>query len=77
MVTRPILLIAFENVAGHITNLKTVKSWVDEMLAERKNLEECIRILRERAENEDVTMVTDIRILINEVEHESRIRSMG
>ena len=77
MASRPILAVAFENVAGHISNLETVKEWVDELLSEKLSLEECIAQLRERSAERDVTFGTDIRILINEIEHISREKASG
>ncbi|MFW9919547.1 MAG: hypothetical protein ACFFED_08110 [Candidatus Thorarchaeota archaeon] len=77
MTSRPILLVAFENAAGHIANLEIVKQWVDELLSEGLPLAECILNLQERSMEEDVTFRTDIRILINEIEHISREKTSG
>ena len=75
MDSRPILLVAFENTASHISNLETVKEWIDELLSEKLPLNECILKLQERSAEQDVTFRTDIRILINEIEHISREKS--
>ena len=72
MTPQTILLTAFQNVAGHISNLETVHTWINEIVAEGISIEEGIVELKSRAENEDVTFLTDIRILINEIEHLSR-----
>jgi len=71
------LLAAFENVAGHISNLELVKEWIEEMLSEKLSLEDSVAKLRERSAQEDVTVMTDIRILINEIEHISREKTSG
>jgi polyhydroxyalkanoate synthesis regulator phasin len=66
---------AFENVAGHIANLELVQSLVKEALAEEATLDDTIRFLRERTQEAEVTIQTDIRILINEIEHLRREKS--
>ena len=66
---------AFENVAAHISNLETVKELVDTLESEDLSLTESITRLEEEIENAEVTLRTDIRILINECRHlESRMR---
>ncbi len=77
MTSRPILLVAFENVAGHISNLDIVKQWIDEIISENLSLEESITKLKDRSTEEDVTFGTDIRILINEIEHIAREKTSG
>ncbi len=77
MTSRPILLVAFENVAGHISNLEIMKQWINEAISEKLSLEESIAKLKERSAEEDVTFGTDIRILINEIEHIAREKASG
>ena len=77
MTSLTILSIAFQNVAGHISNLEVVKKWVEEIIAAQASLENSISELRSRSEQEDVTFRTDIRILINEIEHLSREKTSG
>ncbi len=66
---------AFENVAGHLANLELIQSLVEEALAEVITLDESIRFLKEKTQENDVTVQTDIRILINEIEHLRREKS--
>lgn len=66
---------AFENVAGHLANLELIQSLVEEALAENFTLDRSIHFLRERTQENDVTVQTDIRILINEIEHLRREKS--
>ncbi len=72
MTPQTILLTAFQNVAGHISNLEIVRKWIDEIVADGISIDTGVTELRSRAEKEDVTFQTDIRILINEIEHLSR-----
>jgi hypothetical protein len=77
LTSQDILRTAFQNVAGHISNLEIVKQWVEELLSEPTSLENCINDLKSKSEKEDVTFRTDIRILINEIEHLSREKTSG
>ncbi|MFW9850091.1 MAG: hypothetical protein ACFFF4_13215 [Candidatus Thorarchaeota archaeon] len=65
---------AFENVAGHIANLEEIQILVDKMVEERQSTTKCIQLLEEKMAEAEVTLVTDIRILINELHHISRER---
>ena len=66
---------AFENVASHISNLETVKKLVNTLESENLSPPELIARLQEEIEDAEVTLRTDIRILINECRHlESRMR---
>ncbi len=58
---------AFENVAAHITNLSEMKRIIEEIAAQAKTINEAIRILETIRERAEVTLRTDIRILINEI----------
>lgn len=61
--------VAFEKVAGHITNLEEIKRIVDELVVRSHTLESSIKSLERMTENAEVTLKTDIRILINECRH--------
>ena len=67
--TSSILRAAFENVASHISNLDEVKELVDEIEKKSDSLESVLRELESRLEDAEVTLRTDIRILINECRH--------
>jgi len=70
-----IIRTAFENVATHISNLETMKNLVDTLESENLSPSELIERLQEKIEDAEVTLRTDIRILINECRHlESRMR---
>ncbi len=71
-----ILRTAFANVASHITNLETVKLLIDEIENKADSLDSILSELESRLEESEVTLRTDIRILINECRHlESRMTS--
>jgi len=72
MITNHPLRQAFENVAGHITNLEEIQILVDKIVEEGQSTAKCIQLLEEKMVEAEVTLVTDIRILINEVQHISR-----
>ena len=64
---------AFDNIASHISNLETVKTIVDDLESEDLSFDAIIEILQKKIEDAEVTLRTDIRILINECRHlESR-----
>lgn len=66
---------AFENVASHISNLETAKKLVDTLESEDLTSTELIERLQKELEDTEVTLKTDIRILINECRHlESRMK---
>ncbi|MHA2046332.1 MAG: hypothetical protein ACW99G_16220 [Candidatus Thorarchaeota archaeon] len=67
--TGSILHTAFEKVAPHISNLDDVRSIVDELEKKADSIDSIIQKLEERMEGAEVTLRTDIRILINECRH--------
>ena len=64
-----ILQTAFEKVAPHISNLETMKELVVEIEKKTDSLESVLNELESRLEDAEVTLKTDIRILINECRH--------
>jgi len=70
-----ILQLSFENVAGHISNLDIVRALIDEVSGECESLQETIAMLETKMADAEVTLVTDIRILINEIHHRTREKS--
>ncbi|MHA1905824.1 MAG: hypothetical protein ACW98Y_00895 [Candidatus Thorarchaeota archaeon] len=75
MTSRHTLQLAFENVAGHIANLDEMQNLVREMVEAKLSVPECIDQLESKMTDAEVTLVTDIRILINELHHMSREKS--
>ena len=66
---------AFDNIASHISNLETVKTIVDDLESEDLSFDAIIEILQKKIEDAEVTLRTDIRILINECHHLERRKS--
>ncbi len=66
---------AFDNIASHISNLETVKTIVDDLESEVLSFDAIIEILEKKIEDAEVTLRTDIRILINECRHLERRKS--
>jgi hypothetical protein len=60
---------AFRHVAGYMTNINSVKTIIEEIVEEATSVEETITLLTARLKTVDVTVQTDIQILINEVKH--------
>ncbi len=67
--TGSVLRTAFEKVAPHISNLDEIKALVDEIERKADSQDSIISELEKRLENAEVTLRTDIRILINECRH--------
>ena len=71
--TSLVIRTAFDNIASHISNLETVKTIVDDLESENLSFDAVIELLQKKIEDAEVTLRTDIRILINECHHlESR-----
>jgi hypothetical protein len=67
---------AFDNVASHISNIDAIKLLVDEIESENLITDAIIDTLQNKIEDSEVTLRTDIRILINECRHlESRTKN--
>ena len=67
--TGSILRTAFENVAPHISNLDEIKTLIDEVEKRASSPEMVLSELESKLDNAEVTLKTDIRILINECRH--------
>jgi len=71
--TDSVIQTAFQNIASHISNLDIVKKLVDELESENLPFDAVIETLQKKIIDAEVTLRTDIRILINECRHlESR-----
>ena len=64
-----LFLRAFENSAGHMANLDSVKSIVQGITGHGHSIDDIIQILEHEIEKAEVTLRTDLRILINETQH--------
>jgi len=67
--TDSILKTAFENIATHISNMDSVRELIEELESQKKPIDLIITMLEKRSEEAEVTLKTDIRILINECRH--------
>ena len=67
---------AFDNIASHISNIDTIRDLVDRLESEDLSIDVVIETLQKKNEGAEVTLRTDIRILINECRHlKSRMSS--
>ncbi|MHA2142035.1 MAG: hypothetical protein ACXADC_03065 [Candidatus Thorarchaeota archaeon] len=64
-----LILRAFENSAGHMANLDAIRSIVEGLAGQDHSLEDILKSLEREMEEAEVTLRTDLRILINEVRH--------
>lgn len=61
---------SFEQAAAHLANLGPVRNIIDDLLKESRSIEGFLARLEEyERTGQDVTIRTDIRILINEIRH--------
>ena len=60
---------AFGRVASHISNIESMKEIVDETVRAESSLQSAVASLEARLADAEVTLRTDIRILINECRH--------
>ncbi|MGY5871714.1 MAG: hypothetical protein RTV72_05690 [Candidatus Thorarchaeota archaeon] len=71
--TESVIRTAFDNIASHISNIDAMRAIVSEMESEDLLIDAVIESLQKKLEDAEVTLRTDIRILINECRHlESR-----
>ncbi|UCE09988.1 MAG: hypothetical protein JSW61_13600 [Candidatus Thorarchaeota archaeon] len=67
--------LAFENVKAYITNTDAMKSLVQELSSEVNSPNEFLDTLYDRMSSAEITLKTDIRILLNEIERLQRKES--
>ena len=63
---------SFEQVAGHLANLELVQSIVAETTKKGGSIEDIIQMLENKMNDSEVTLRTDLRILVNEIRHMAR-----
>ena len=67
---------SFDNIATHISNIDAIRTIVSEIESENLPIDIVIESLQKKVEDVEVTLRTDIRILINECRHlKSRMNS--
>ncbi|MCK4740141.1 MAG: hypothetical protein KAT22_01235 [Candidatus Thorarchaeota archaeon] len=66
---KEIIRSAFDNVAAHIFNLSALQMAVDEFVTECISIDSVVRDLEPRMDKVEITLRTDMRILINEIQH--------
>ncbi|MFX1369462.1 MAG: hypothetical protein ACFFAY_12760 [Promethearchaeota archaeon] len=67
-----VLRLSFEQVAGHLANLEVVRLIVAEITEKGWSIEDIIQMLEDKMNDSEVTLRTDIRILVNEIRHMTR-----
>ena len=74
--TESVIRAAFDNIASHISNIDEIRAIVNEIDSEDLPVNLVIESLQKKVEDAEVTLRTDIRILINECRHlKSRMSS--
>jgi len=66
---KEIIRSAFDNVAAHIFNLSALQMAVDEFVTECISIDSIVHDLESRMDKVEITLRTDMRILINEIQH--------
>ncbi|MCJ7817826.1 MAG: hypothetical protein MUP60_03145 [Candidatus Thorarchaeota archaeon] len=64
-----IIRTAFDNIAPHISNIDSIRAIVEELESEDLSIDAVVETLQKMIEDAEVTLRTDIRILINECRH--------
>lgn len=72
-----LLLHAFEASAGHLANLDVIRSIVDGLTGHGLSLDNIIQEIEREMDVAEVTVRTDLRILINEIRHLMRRKTSG
>ena len=60
---------AFDNVAAHISNIAALQIAIEELMNECVSIDSVVCDLESRMDGVEITLRTDIRILINEIQH--------
>jgi len=68
---------AFDNAAAYISNLAALRIAVDEFVIECVSIDGFVRDLEARMDEMEITLRTDMRILINEIQHLKERKSSG
>ena len=74
---RPLIHIAFENIRPYISNVDAMKSLIEELEPKATSIQNLIRVLYSKMSSAEVTLRTDIRILVNEIEKLARKEPHG
>ena len=70
-----LIQLAFENVLAYLSNTAVMKNLVQELSSETDSAPDFLDMLYDRVNNAEVTLKTDIRILLNEIERLQRKES--
>ena len=66
---KEIIRSAFDNVAAHISNIAALQIAVDELMNECVSIDSVMHDLESKMDGVEITLRTDMRILINEIQH--------
>ena len=69
MTSKSIIQLAFDEIASHITNLEEIRILIQDISGQEKTTLEIVQLLEMRLETAEVTLRTDLRILLNEIRH--------
>jgi hypothetical protein len=65
---------AFENIGAYVMNLDAIRDFVENLMSQTTSSEDALNMLETKLEEAEVTLQTDIRILLNEFRHLSTMR---
>jgi hypothetical protein len=69
-----VLSLAFDSSAPYITNLDTVRSLIEEAVQYATSIEDAIAYFENKIPDAEITLKTDIRILVAAIRHATRQR---
>ncbi|NHJ12291.1 MAG: hypothetical protein EAX95_01375 [Candidatus Thorarchaeota archaeon] len=72
MKAQEVLRLSFERVAGHFANLEQIQMLVGKISGEEGSIEDIIQKIEGMIHDAEVTLKTDLRILVNEIRHQIR-----
>lgn len=72
MKAEEVLRLSFERVAGHFANLEKMQMIVEEISGEKGSIEDMIEKIEDMMQDVETTLKTDLRILANEIRHQTR-----
>ncbi len=72
-----VLRLAFDNSAPYITNLDAVRLLIQQAVAHTVSVDDAIAYIENRPPDAEVTLKTDIRILVAAIRHAARQRKLS
>ncbi|RDE15155.1 MAG: hypothetical protein C4K47_03065 [Candidatus Thorarchaeota archaeon] len=72
-----VLHLAFDNSAPYVTNLDAVRSLIQQAVAQTTSVDDAVTYIENRFPDAEITLKTDIRILVAAIRHAARQRKLS